>query len=81
MNATMHTIADYSMFTKGCQLGQKDVDYIRSSQNQYMLMFPVDNRVTDRLALLHFFKEASQKKKFLMSIQIKNNPAPGKPAL
>ena len=46
-----------------------------------MLMFPVDNRVTDRLALLHFFKEASQKKKFLMSIQVKNNAVPGKPSL
>ena len=43
-------------------------------------MFPIDKKIEDRLALLHFFKEASQKKKFLMSIQIKNNPTAGKPS-
>ena len=83
MHATMLKIAIQSMMQRGL-LQQQDIEYIRNSNKQCLLLFPVDNRITDRLALLHYFK-ATLQRRFLMPIQIQSKTTskatqPSKPA-
>ena len=78
MHATMLKIARQSMMQRGL-LQQQDIEYIRSSKKQCLLLFPVDNRITDRLALLHYFK-ATLQRRFLMPIKITSKTTHSHPA-
>ena len=40
----MNTIADHHK-RSDCQLNQQDLDYIKSSEKQTLLFFPIDDRI------------------------------------
>jgi len=70
---TMKNIAS-AFFTNNKKLSSQDISYIKDSETKFLLLYPIDARLYDKLALLKYFKQ-SLTRRFLMEIDIETKKA------
>ena len=66
-----------AFFTNNKKLSLQDISYIKDSDAKFLLLYPVDSRIYDKLALLKYFKQ-SITRRFLMEVEIETKKARGK---
>jgi hypothetical protein len=68
---TMKNISS-AVFKNDKKLSKEDISYIKDSESKFLLLYPIDARLYDKLALLKYFKQSATRR-FLMEIELQTN--------